>query len=568
VFAHPEYKKQEREMQAFSPAALRYQRLACHRQDTFHSLIVWRSKIMTLEELSGRIIDELYSGLTGGTAELPLPANMMINWIQPGIPFHESAFDWAIAGPFAGPTPLTMEYFKELVKLNLGDDNTPDARNAAIEKAKLMYQQNLLGGWEQWSRLVDFIPLPKPSGTDNQWKAQPGQGKHKHVSVVYGQAGQRLSQVYGDTLTRCEVADDELTEDQKKMVERMKALLQEEVETEDFLTGEKKKEFRESKVMTIYKQKQIAYENAVIDYAVRLARANNGTAADLVEWTRSGGIYKQRAANALRDWIGSGYKRDVERAQATINQILGTSMVAWIDKLRLDMEDIENNVQGSFGYPFFPAAILPGSFARTPGWQRFQENDLHQRVRSSSSSRSWSGSAGLNLGLFSFGGSAGGNHRRESFSFQQESFGIDFEYTQVEIVRPAFNPNFFLSRSWRPKDTFIRDYGPIHSDGKQPPAGAMIGYPTKALFVRNLTITSSEFASFMQSKQDDIRGGASIGWGPFSIGGSYAQSNKSSESNLDIHGATITIKGLQLVAFVSALFPYTANPSPDIKKWI
>ena len=55
---------------------------------------------MNLKELSGRIIDELYSGLTGGTAELPLPSNMMINWVQPGIPFHESAFDWAIAGPY------------------------------------------------------------------------------------------------------------------------------------------------------------------------------------------------------------------------------------------------------------------------------------------------------------------------------------------------------------------------------------------------------------------------------------------------------------------------------------
>ena len=86
-----------------------------------------------------------------------------------------------------------------------------------------------------------------------------------------------------------------MTEEQKKLVERMKRLLMEEVEVEDLLTGEKKKEYRESRVMTAYKEKQIAYENAVIDYAQKLARANNGTAADLIEWNRSGGIYKQRA---------------------------------------------------------------------------------------------------------------------------------------------------------------------------------------------------------------------------------------------------------------------------------
>src|SRR6266702_1015587 len=148
------------------------------------------AKPMDLKDLAGRIIDELYSGLTGGTADLPLPANMMINWVQPGIVFDPSAFDWAIAGPFAGPTPLTLDYFKTLVKAF--EDGGQD-RTAAINSAKLAYQQQLLGGWEQWSRLVDFIPLPNPTPVTSRWTARRGQGKYKHVSVVYGQEGRTLS---------------------------------------------------------------------------------------------------------------------------------------------------------------------------------------------------------------------------------------------------------------------------------------------------------------------------------------------------------------------------------------
>ncbi len=528
---------------------------------------------LTLEQLCNRIIDELYAGLTGGSADLPLPQNMFINWVQPGIVFDESAFDWAIAGPYAGPTQQTLPFFRALVEANMAGGGEaggePMERAAALEAAKAQYQSNLLGSWEQWSRLVDFIPLVNPRPEQTTPTTHSGQGKHKHVSVIYGQANQRLSQVYQDTLTRCWVADDPLTDEQKQMVERMKRLLQEEVEVEDLLTGEKKKEFRESRVMTMYKEKQLAYENAVIDYAARLARANNGTAADLIEWNRSGGIYKQRATAALRDWIANGYKRDVETAQATINQILGTSMVAWVDKLRLDLEDIENNVSGSYGYPFFPAACLPGSFARLRGWTRFQNYKLDQTVRSSGSSRSWGGSAGLNLGLFSIGASASGSHQQSNYSYQQETFGIDFEYMAVEIVRPAFNPNFFMSRGWKPKDSFIRDYKTaVHSDGKETPAGAMIGYPTKALFVRNLTIHSSSFANYMSQQQDSISAGGSFGWGPFSVGGRYSQSRRESESNLHIDGSKITMLGLQLVGFLSVLFPYTANPSPDVKKWI
>lgn len=431
-----------------------------------------------------------------------------------------------------------------------------------------MYQQYLLGGWEQWSRLVDFIPLVEPKRADTQWSAKPKQGAKGHMGIVYAQAGQRLSEIYQDTLERCEVADEELTPAQLKLVERAKKLLQEEVEVEDFLTGEKKTEIRESRVMLAYKDKRIAYENAVIDYATRLARANNGNAADLIEWTRSGGVYKQRANQALRDWIATGYKEDVERAQATISHILGGSMVAWKDKLTQDLDDIQNNVQGAFGYPFFPATMLPGGFARSTSWSKLSEHKLHTRSRSSSSSRDWGATGGLALGFINIGATGGGSSRDEHIDFKQETFGIEFEYTQVEILRPAFNPNFFLSRGWRPGDEFVRDHGPLHSDGKAKPQGCMIGYPTKALFIRNLTITSQALASALSKHQDDVRGGGVVGWGPFNLGGYYSQSNKSSESNLDIQGATITVKGLQLVAFLSALFPYTANPSPDVKNWI
>ena len=108
----------------------------------------------------------------------------------------------------------------------------------------------------------------------------------------------------------------------------------------------------------------------------------------------------------------------------------------------------------------------------------------------------------------------------------------------------------------------------MHSDGQPEPKGCMIGYPTKALFIRNLTITSQSLASALSKHEDDIKVGGFVGWGPFNIGGRYSQSNKSSESNLDLHRATITVRGLQLVAFLSALFPYSANPSPDVKNWI
>ncbi len=527
---------------------------------------------MDVKELMGKVVDALYDGLTGGSAELPLPDNVMINWIQPGIPFDPSAFDFAIAGPFSGPTPLTLPYFKELVETLMGppQEGTEGglSREAAVEQAKLMYQQHLLGTWEQWSRLVDFIPLPTPSAADSRWRASGGQGKYKHVSVVYGQSAHRLSELYEDTLRRCEVADEELTEAQQAIVDRMRALLMETVEVEDFLTGEKTQESRDSRAMTAYKAKRSAYDNAVTDYASRLARANGGSAQDLVEWQRSGGIYRRRATEALRDWEASGYKLDVERAQATLNHILGSSMVAWKTRLLESIDDINNNTTGQFGYPFFPATVLPGAFARSEGWSEYHERKVSRRTSSSSSSHSGSGGVAFSLGIFSIGGGGGHSVQEHQCQVEADDFGMRFEYTTVEISRPAFNPGFFSSRGWRPTTEFVDDHGPHHSDGGKPPTGAMVGFATKALFIRDLTIYSSAFASFMRSMQSQTEGGGMIGIGPFCIGGKYQQTNREDQSNLQIDTSSITVRGMQLVGFMSALIDKAADPNPDVTAWI
>ncbi len=531
---------------------------------------------MDVQDLMGIVIDELRAGLTGGSAELPLPPRTKINWVLPGIPLHESFFDFAIAGPYAGPSPATLDDFEELMNVIAGQNSGGEGeqggqqmdRAQVLEEAKRMYQQHLLGSWEQWSRLVDFIPLMNASEAAMSWSANDSQGSKGHVGVVYGQAGQTLSQIYKDTLERCLVADEPLTDQQKAVIERMKAVLQIEVERENFLTGAIETEIIDSPAMTLYNEKKLAYENAVIEYSSRLARANSGTAADLIEWSRSGGIYKQRAMQARLDWQARGSKSSIEEAQSAIAHITGGNMVSWKQNLLEDVNEIDDNVQGAFGYPFFPATVLPGAFARSQGWTKYSQRNLRRKVESSSSSSSGGGSAGFSLGFFTIGGSGGASRRQHNLNIEQDDFGLDFEYTQAEICRPAFNPNFFLSRGWKPRDNFIVDHGPIHSDGKADPKGAFIGYPTKALFIRNLRIHSRELAAAMESRQSDISGGAFVGIGPFMIGGRYSQSNRRSESNLSIDSAGITVRGIQLSAFLSALFPASSNPNPDVKTWI
>jgi len=524
---------------------------------------------MKLDELMGIVIDELYAGLTGGDAELPMPKDTIINWLMPAMVFHDSEFDFAIAGPFAGPSPLTLPFFKSLVETIMGDNPGTDRAQAIID-AKAMYQGHLLGTWENWSRIVDFIPLESPSPAQSRWKRERDPGaKYKHTQIIYSQAGRTLSQTYADTLNNCEVADDDLTENEKKIIDRMRNLLQEEVEVEDFLSGEKRKEIRPSKVMLAYDEYRTKYENAVADYAARLARSQTGSAADRIEWNRSGGIYRSRAKQALLDWVGRGYKNDVESAQATIDNILGTSMKLWWEKLKSDVVDIDNNVNGAFGYPFFPATVVPGSFARNPNWATYEEMHVESHTKMSGSTRAGSATVGFPLGIFNIAAGGGGGVQDFSYDLTGKSFGIKFDYTQVQIVRPAFNANWFWAKGWRPKPGWEQlGYPALHSDGAEHPSGAMIAYPTAALCVRDLTVHSREVADHVKRHADLATGGGAIGIGPFCIGGAYAQTNNSGESSFTFDGSSVTMKGIQLVGFLSTEIPKAADPSPEIKKWV
>ncbi|MFB4269188.1 hypothetical protein [Nonomuraea sp. GTA35] len=524
---------------------------------------------MNLKNMMARVIDELYSGLTGGDAEMPLPGNMLINFIQPGMVFHPSEFDFAIAGPFSGPSPLTLDFFRKLAETIQGD-NPGMPRDEVIKQAKAMYQGFLLGTWENWSRLVDFIPIVQSGPAQHSWRLDRDQGKHRHAQVVYGQAGRTLSQVYRDVLSLCEVADDDLSPEKLEAIQKMRALLQETVETTDFLTGEKRTVIQESRILKTYADYRTRYENAVVDYATRLARSQSGSASDLIEWSRSGGIYRSRAQRARADWEAQGYKNDVERAQAVLDQILGTSMVQWVARLRSDVDEIDDNVQGSFGYPFFPATVVPGSFARNDGWTTFKNLELHSASQYTSTSRGDAARVGFPLGIVNFSGGGSGGRTETEMRFKSSTFGMEFEYTQVQIVRPWFNPGFFPSRGWRLKTEFVDKYQTDRlSDGDpEAPTGALPCHAVTAMFLRNLTIHSSDLASYMHTKRDDIAAGGTVGIGPFVIGGGYRQSRVSSESSYQLTETSITMRALQLVAFMSTPTPAGPNPSSDVKKWL
>ncbi len=108
-------------------------------------------------------------------------------------------------------------------------------------------------------------------------------------------------------------------------------------------------------------------------------------------------------------------------------------------------------------------------------------------------------------------------------------------------------------------------YDDMPSDGKIPPSGNFIAYPTTALFARNIVIESADFTSAYSAYSSSVGGSASIGWGPFSLSGSYSHSESGRNYRSQADGSTLRVPGMQIIGFVNHLIGKAPNPLPDFK---
>lgn len=120
-------------------------------------------------------------------------------------------------------------------------------------------------------------------------------------------------------------------------------------------------------------------------------------------------------------------------------------------------------------------------------------------------------------------------------------------------------------RGWDLDKLWDLNYQDKVSDGSDKPVGRLIAYPVQALFVRNVFFTFSEWENHAKYIQQQIQAGGSVGWGPFSLGGSYSHGSEKRDTQFHTEGGGITIPGLQLIGFINNLVPKCPNLHPDIK---
>jgi hypothetical protein len=479
-------------------------------------------------DLMQALVAKLYQVITGDDDAITIPRNKFVSWYLPGVPFAPDDFRFGARG--------------------LTGDDAEGVRNA--------YHQAFVV-----ASLFDFVPDVSTGFVDNQLQQS-----------IFAGTQDRISSVYNDVLKYSRVVHRELSDKEKAKLEKFRNLLTVEVEETDILTDEVKTVTRPGKLTVAYTEKMNEYLT-VADELMNMkidAMAASGDSEEakrrVYNWNEKAKFVKNRLKAAEMAWTAQGYRYEYEQISAYIEQVTEKSLVLYKEDLKNKFENSLLTSVADGDSAFYYTTLIPGNWATSEGWTRFTFTEADYETHANKKTNKWGASGGANFGLFSVGAKAGGSRTETSSDQKAENFHAEFEFVQIPIVRPWFDPGFFSMRSWTLDENWDLSYdGAPVSDGSEQPGGRLVAYATSALFIRNVRISSTAWSSHKDFLAKSVEAGGSVGYGPVRIGGSYARGSEETNTDYEFDGETLQVKGLQLIGTINNLIPKSPNPHPDLK---
>ena len=516
------------------------------------------------EDLMNSVLGKLYDTLTNGDETMQKSDDNYLAWCTPGIPYDPEDFNFLKEG-FRGFEKKTEAH--ELLS-NDSSTNTDESTDELPVEEKTEAQKDqeraddAFGKYnaaEAFSRLADFIPdasniNPKGGITSNVWNVE-----------------NKLSQVYEEVLTFSQVPNDELDDETKEKIERLRGYLSQKVvvkELNDALEEVEVEKMVDSPMKIKYFEKMAEYEDAVLEYNIKRINALSGTTPSAVhDWAMNANIYRNKVKAAMNNWISNGFKTTYERINAYISQVEGRSMMLLKEKYKDDFEKSKLTSANS-GMEFMYASLVPAGFVKNGGWTQFTFTESDFNSSYERTKQSFQGAGGLSLGVFNLMAKGGYEKQESENQMDMTNFNLSFEICQVQIVRPWLNINFLKGPYWRFDQNSSTHANTLLSDGKTPPEGRAPVITTSCIFVRNLRLNFANSSSFAQDIQKKINAGGTVGYGPFVIGGNYSRADANGSRNFSYDSQGIKIDGMQLIGFKCHVLPQSPNPDTNIENWV
>lgn len=319
-----------------------------------------------------------------------------------------------------------------------------------------------------------------------------------------------------------------------------------------------------SAIAQTYEDNQSAYITAVVGYRTAQNGYDLSKPQDQRAWQAVAPGLQLNIDKSWNRWVQAG-KQNVEQAQnamvATINDIT-SSIIADAQAALSDA----NWMAGGEGTPKWLLSYAQPSdwYAGSSGATEFSLSSSTLNTESDSKFTSYGGGASWSAGLWSVGGSFNHSSGETSFHMDADNVTIKAKLTLVRVMRPWMNTLLFRTDGWWLKDQPV---GKISNGQLKENSNNMLPLmPTAFVVMSDVEITANFSSEDKKHIESATSGSASVGWGPFKIGGSYSHSSSHDSFKSTFDGSTIKIPGMQVVAWVSEVTPKSAPLAESEKK--
>ena len=310
-----------------------------------------------------------------------------------------------------------------------------------------------------------------------------------------------------------------------------------------------------SKIALTYDENETAYVTAVTGYR----NAYNGYDLDNIPdqraWAANEPTLQNTLTQAWNKWNREG-KKNVEEAQ----QLLVTTIN---DAVRYAIEQVQDS--------FKPERLMAPLVADQPRWSLsyamptnwydagckgsgLSLKSSHLNKTATSEATQYSAGASVGWGLWSFGGSVSGGSKEDHAHMDAQSFELSAELILVRIMRPWLNTALFTMSGWNvtgyEKDGISK--GTLEGD-----VGDLLLplIPTAFVVAKNVVIDFGSDTQDTSHVEKMISTSAKVGWGPFSVSGSYSHSSSKDTFNSTFDGGKLRLPGMQLLGWLNTITP-------------
>jgi len=375
------------------------------------------------------------------------------------------------------------------------------------------------------------------------------------VSPDYEPSGTPSDGTYG-MVVRANAIDEP---DQKQLDLYNKAYkyLNQEVTITDFL-GNETKNIMATPIKENYDTNMVSYFTALSGYRNAFNSYDMADTKQQREWQANAPLLEAAVDKAWNTWRGQGASQ-VEDAMAAIDHSINSAVRGVLENSAKIYKDSQLAPLITGGAPWHLSYGLPSNWNSDANlYSELRIDSQNVKIDSKSKSIETGFGASYKTGMWwlkkSISVEAGYSRKDEQSHTEAENISISMKLCPVQIVRPWFNALIFSMGGW-----FLDKGNPRGSISKGNVLDSnntiMTLLPVGFVAARDVTLSGFAKDEFERHMEQDISGGVSVGWGPFTFGGHYHQHDTEDHFEASYENGKVKVPGLQIIAWVNQIVP-------------